>query len=81
MVLPQTTLSEALDLAGQLRRVMERMEPVGDCRLTMSYGVVQWQDGEGQQDLLGRADKALYRAKRLGEKTPLPNEMKACGRL
>ncbi|RAS31630.1 MULTISPECIES: sensor domain-containing diguanylate cyclase [unclassified Pseudomonas] len=67
MVLPQTTLGEALDLAGQLRRVMERMEPVGDCRLTMSYGVVQWQDGEGQEELLARADQALYRAKGSGK--------------
>jgi len=67
MVLPQTTLGEALDLAGQLRRIMEGLEPVGDCRLTMSYGVVQWQDGEDNQGLLGRADKALYRAKGSGK--------------
>ncbi|MFJ4068906.1 diguanylate cyclase [Pseudomonas sp. NPDC089996] len=67
MVLPQTTLGEALDLAGQLRRGMERLEPVGDYRLTMSYGVVQWQEGEGQEALLARADKALYRAKGMGK--------------
>jgi len=29
--------------------------------------VVQWQEGEGQSDLLGRADKALYRAKGAGK--------------
>jgi diguanylate cyclase (GGDEF)-like protein/PAS domain S-box-containing protein len=69
MVLPQTTLGEALDLAGQLRRVMERLEPVGECRLTMSYGVVQWQEGEGQAEVLVRADKALYRAKDAGKNT------------
>lgn len=67
MVLPQTTLGEALKLAGQLRRVMARLEPVGECRLTMSYGVVQWQEGEGQEVLLARADKALYRAKNAGK--------------
>lgn len=67
MVLPQTTLGEALDLAGQLRGMMERLEPVGDCRLTMSYGVVQWQNGEGHEQLLARADKALYRAKGSGK--------------
>ncbi len=69
MVLPQTTLGEALDLAGLLRRAMERLEPVGDYRLTMSYGVVQWQEGEGQEALLARADKALYRAKEAGKNT------------
>ena len=69
MVLPQTTLGEALELAGQLRREMERLEPVGECRLTMSYGVVQWQQGEDQEALLARADKALYRAKDAGKNT------------
>ena len=67
LVLPQTTLGEALDVAAGLRQVMEQLEPVGDCRLTMSYGVVQWQEGEDQHALLARADKAMYRAKRAGK--------------
>ncbi|MFJ4153832.1 diguanylate cyclase domain-containing protein [Pseudomonas sp. NPDC089752] len=67
MVLPQTTLDEALEVAAQLRRAMVQVEPIGECRLTLSYGVVQWQEGEDQDDLLGRADKALYRAKGLGK--------------
>jgi len=67
MVLPQTALGEALEVAARLRQVMAQVEQVGECRLTMSYGVVQWQEGEGQDDLLGRADKALYRAKGAGK--------------
>ena len=67
IVLPQTTLGEALDVAARLRQVMEQLEPVGDCRLTMSYGVVQREDGEDQHALLARADKALYRAKGNGK--------------
>ncbi|MNN15731.1 putative diguanylate cyclase YdaM [compost metagenome] len=67
IVLPQTSLAEALEVAAQLRQVMEQVEPVGDCRLTMSYGVVQWQEGEDQHDVLARADKALYRAKGAGK--------------
>ncbi|WP_447739081.1 diguanylate cyclase [Pseudomonas laurentiana] len=67
IVLPQTTLGEALDVAVRLRRVMEQVAPVGDCRLTMSYGVVQWQEGEDQHALLARADQALYRAKGAGK--------------
>ena len=66
-VLPQTTLGEALEVAAQLRRAMVQVEPIGECRLTLSYGVVQWQEGEDQDDLLGRADKALYRAKGSGK--------------
>ncbi|MFJ2980967.1 MULTISPECIES: diguanylate cyclase domain-containing protein [unclassified Pseudomonas] len=67
MVLPQTTLVEALQVAARLRQAMVQVEQVGECRLTLSYGVVQWQEGEDQHDLLGRADKALYRAKGAGK--------------
>lgn len=67
MVMPQTALDEALAVAGRLRQAMVQVEQIGECRLTLSYGVVQWQEGEGQSDLLGRADKALYRAKGAGK--------------
>lgn len=69
MVMPHTTLSQALEVAARLREVMEGIKPVGDCRLTMSYGVVQLQDGEAPHDVLARADKALYRAKAAGKNT------------
>lgn len=72
IVLPQATLGEALEMAAGLRQVMDQLEPVGDCRLTMSYGVVQWQEGEGQHALLARADKALYRAKAAGKNAIAP---------
>lgn len=58
---------EALEVAARLRQAMEQLEPVGDCRLTMSYGVVQWREGEDQHAPLARADKALYRAKDAGK--------------
>ncbi|MOA67176.1 diguanylate cyclase [compost metagenome] len=54
-------------MAARLRQVLAQVEPVGDCRLTMSYGVVQWQEGEDQHALLARADQALYRAKGAGK--------------
>ncbi|HDS1802485.1 TPA: diguanylate cyclase [Pseudomonas putida] len=72
IVLPQATLGEALEMAAGLRQVMDQLEPVGDCRLTMSYGVVQWQEGEDQHALLARADKALYRAKAAGKNAIAP---------
>lgn len=67
VVLAQTSLNEALELAAKIRRALEQIEPVGDCRLTLSYGVVQCQQGEDPAGLLGRADKALYRAKAAGK--------------
>ncbi|MFI7837202.1 diguanylate cyclase [Pseudomonas asiatica] len=67
ILLPQASLGEALEVAARLRQAMAQIEPVGDCRLTMSYGVVQWEEGEDQHALLARADKALYRAKGSGK--------------
>ncbi|MBA6099868.1 diguanylate cyclase [Pseudomonas juntendi] len=67
IVLPQTALSEALDVATRLRQAVQQLEPVGDCQLTMSYGVVQRRGGEDQVELLARADQALYRAKGNGK--------------
>ncbi|MDZ3993234.1 diguanylate cyclase [Pseudomonas sp. Teo4] len=69
MVMPHTTLEQALEVAARLRQVMDKVEPVGDCRLTMSYGVVQLREGEAPEEVLVRADKALYRAKAAGKNT------------
>lgn len=67
LVLPQTSLTEACGCADQLRQVVAQLEPIGDCRLTLSYGVVQWREGDDPHSLLARADQALYRAKGAGK--------------
>lgn len=67
MVLPHTALAEALLVAQRLCGLLEQVEPIGEFRLTMSYGVVQREDNEGQAQLLARADQALYRAKAAGK--------------
>ncbi len=67
MVLPHTALAEALLVAQRLCGLLAQVEPIGEFRLTMSYGVVQREDGEDQAPLLARADQALYRAKAAGK--------------
>jgi diguanylate cyclase (GGDEF)-like protein/PAS domain S-box-containing protein len=69
VVLPRTSLADAREAAQRIRQALATLEPVGDCRLSMSYGVVQWRAGESQQGLLARADQALYRAKAAGKNT------------
>jgi ubiquinone biosynthesis protein UbiJ len=49
-------------VAARLRQVLEQVEPVGDCRLTMSYGVVQWLEGEDQH-AAGACRQGALRAK------------------
>ncbi|MDF0731950.1 diguanylate cyclase [Pseudomonas entomophila] len=67
VVLPATGLAEALQVAQAIRRSMAAFAPIGQCRLTMSYGVVQWQEGDDPVGVLARADQALYRAKAAGK--------------
>ncbi|MBV4533581.1 diguanylate cyclase [Pseudomonas sp. SWRI107] len=67
VVLPGTTLTQACETAQRIRKAVAELAPVGECRLTMSYGVVQWREGENQHSLLARADQALYRAKAAGK--------------
>ncbi|MGF6392305.1 diguanylate cyclase (GGDEF)-like protein [Pseudomonas plecoglossicida] len=69
MMLPQTPLVDALEVAAQMRRALARVEPVEQHPLTLSYGVVVRQDGETQHELLARAGKAMYRAKGAGKDT------------
>lgn len=67
VVLPRTSLAQAREAAQRIREVLAEVPPIGQCQLTMSYGVVQWREGEDWHDLLARADKALYRAKAAGK--------------
>lgn len=72
IVLPQTSLDNALKLAMQIRHQLEIQkwvvsklkEPVGT--VTASFGVAQRQPGEGKVSLIGRADAKLYEAKLAG---------------
>ena len=67
MILPNTTLAEARDLAETIRHNLADLPPVGDFQLTLSFGVVQRFDEEQQTGLLARADQALYRSKTAGK--------------
>lgn len=62
----QTNLAQAATLAEVLRALLAG-EPIGDAgRVTASFGVAEWRAGETADDLLSRADAALYTAKRAG---------------
>jgi diguanylate cyclase (GGDEF)-like protein len=66
LLLPNTSLEEALALAERLRCAISKLdcrELVGELTLTGSLGLAQAVEGEGAEELLHRADNALYRAK------------------
>lgn len=70
LLLPQTDLAGARELAERVRRVVEQTpaeSPEAVLRCTASIGVAQWAgDAESAEDLVARADNAMYEAKRGG---------------
>ena len=70
LILPETGIEAALLLANRLREAAKAMNfksAEGDFGITISLGVSQADEGETNINVaLDRADKALYRAKRLG---------------
>lgn len=69
IVLPHKTMAEAEAFAGRLRLVTEGLRIRGaraPIRLTCSFGVSEWSDGDTIEGLIKRADIALYEAKTMG---------------
>lgn len=66
VLLPQTGAAEARVVAEKIRRTIEAVEFAQVGRMSASFGVAMYQTGETGPALLGRADDALYRAKRNG---------------
>jgi len=71
VLLPRASGDEAVRLADKLRRAVaaERFLTAngkGRFNVSISIGVAEHQRGEGMEELIGRADAALYEAKRAG---------------
>jgi diguanylate cyclase (GGDEF)-like protein len=66
LVAEQTALSVAGDLAEKLRSLIEHNVFADGIKVTVSIGVAELQREEGREAWLGRADAALYWAKRHG---------------
>ncbi|MBN1412146.1 MAG: diguanylate cyclase [Spirochaetales bacterium] len=70
VILPGVNLADAAGIAERIRELIELIEFNFDGKrigVTISVGVTQMaDDGASLKELLDRADKALYRAKRLG---------------
>src|SRR5437867_5836078 len=70
IVLPKTNLDEAAKAMARVQRDLTRRFFLHENKrvlITFSAGVAQRTSGEAQEDLIARADGALYRAKRAGK--------------
>jgi len=68
-LLPQTDENGAVAMAERMRRAVEGIElPTEDTplRMSISLGLAELRRGEGIDELMRRADAALYRSKELG---------------
>jgi len=66
LVLPHATRDGARHCVERIRQAL-RLDPIqteaGVIRITFSAGIAEYRDGDGVQQILARADAALYRAK------------------
>ncbi|HWE75210.1 MAG TPA: GGDEF domain-containing protein [Stellaceae bacterium] len=72
IILPRTNLDRAAIVAEHMRQAILRQHlggspsRDGDQHVTLSFGVAEYRLRENLDELIGRADAALYRAKRTG---------------
>ncbi len=67
VIMPHTRISNALKLAGRIKKNIERMAIIPGHKITLSQGVTQYKDGLSPSDLVRKADIALYEAKHKGK--------------
>jgi diguanylate cyclase (GGDEF)-like protein len=64
IITPNTTIKDAACLAEKLRKIIEEHKKV--VPITASFGVSEYHECEDEEELLKRADDALYEAKNSG---------------
>jgi len=73
MLLTDTSLSGAENLAEKLRRLVENQAFSHGRHLTISLGASQYREGDTIANFVARTDEAMYRAKRAGRNKVEPN--------
>lgn len=66
IILPETELQPAIEVCERLRSAVENSSHETGRQLTISLGISQYIDKESPEELLERADKALYESKNSG---------------
>lgn len=66
LVLPSTSLSQAIDIAERIRSTIEKLIQFDDISVTCSFGIGEKESGEKIHGFLERVDQKLYMAKQEG---------------
>jgi len=67
ILLPETSLKDAVFLAEDIRASIEKIKVSEVKKITASFGVAQYMDGDTLYKLINRADEQLYKAKKHGK--------------
>ena len=78
VILPGTQIEDAYRVAERIRKTIETKSSLKAMPITVSLGVSNWpSDGIMKEEIIGRADEALYLAKQLGRnRTCMSSEIK-----
>ena len=81
IILPEARLDDAFKVAERIRKTVESKSNSRSMPITMSVGVANWpNDGVMKEEIIGRADAALYRAKQMGRnRTCISSELVKAG--
>jgi diguanylate cyclase (GGDEF)-like protein len=77
VILPETRLDDAFQVSERIRKTIESKTSFREMPVTASLGIANWPgDGMMKEEIIGRADAALYRAKQTGRnRTCLTSEI------
>ncbi|EFO80644.1 diguanylate cyclase [Oscillochloris trichoides DG-6] len=81
LILPNTTLSSALLVIERLRQVLSKQPIINNLSVTASFGVSCYHHSDTLEQLLQRADAAMYLAKAQGRNRVVadPHDLAMCG--
>ncbi len=66
LLFPQTKLKEAITSSNNIRKHIENLEHKTAGKITCSFGVSEYKEGDDITSIFERCDKALYKAKENG---------------
>ena len=66
IILPKTSINEAVTIAEHLRKIIENIKFGRICKTTCSFGVTELKEGDTRGGFVKRADDAMYLAKTKG---------------
>lgn len=66
IIIPETNLEKAVNVAQNLRKAVEEKVFVNNIKITLSFGVTEYKNSLKSNELFDNVDKAMYEAKKTG---------------